>query len=270
MTKIQRQLEQARADLAAATAALTASDEQQAEAVKSSKTYSQWRLSHEAAALEAERLALLVERLEADLQQEQTDAAVAARAARRVELEQQSKALASRIAEEGAQAAAVLLALAEQAKLNAEAVELFNRELGDDDAPLLSGDHIARYRAPAPRQNLAEDVIDLWVFESSGELVNDQDAVIETADGRGKIPGGMVNRHPTFVVRRRFKQVRYLEPGDRQHLEPLSAALRLPRFDGPTMLFDRGRAVKPAERRELLELVPADDAPAESVESVAA
>ncbi|MCK1753807.1 hypothetical protein IVA78_00850 [Bradyrhizobium sp. 137] len=269
MTKIQRQLEEARADLAAATAALTASDEQQAEAVKSSKTYSQWRLSHEAAALEAERLALLVEKLEADLQQEQTDAAVAARAARRVELEQQSKALASRIAEEGAQAAAVLLALAEQAKLNAEAVELFNRELGDDDAPLLSGDHIARYRAPAPRQNLAEDVIDLWVFERTGELVGDPDLIHEISEQRGIIPpAGGVSSRATPVVRKRFRQVRYLEGGERLYVEPLATVLRLPRFDGPGLLFDRGRIVEAAERRELIELV--DDAPAEPAESVAA
>ncbi|MCK1618909.1 hypothetical protein IVA96_20170 [Bradyrhizobium sp. 159] len=258
--KIHRQLEQARADLTAATAALTVLNEQRTDALKTSAAFAKWRLAHEEAELEIERLALLVQKLEADLEQDAADATVAARAARRVELERQSKALASRIAEEGAQAAAVLVALAEQAKLNAEAVELFNRKLGDDDAPLLSGDHIARYRAPAPRQDLAEDIVDLWTFEQNGEIVGDPDVVVERSYERGYIPSHMRNIQ---VVRRRFRQITYLEAGERQYLDPLAMVLRLPRFDGPGLLFDRGRVVEPGKPRELIELVPADDALAE-------
>ena len=65
------------------------------------------------------------------------------------------------------------------------------------------------------------------------------------------------------MVRKRFRQIRYLAPGDREYTEPLGSVLRLPRFDAPGLLFDRGRVVETAPRRELLELIPAPDAPAQ-------
>ena len=271
-TKVQRQLEQARSDLAAATAALSSSDEQKADAVKSSKTYSQWRISREELELEVERLALLVERLQADLERERADAASAALATRRETLEQESAALALRIREEGAAAAAVLVELAERAKANAHAVEMINRELAEDKQ-LLPADHLARHRDPAARENLGEEeIIDLWTFESGGDLVSNPDDVRELSYERGIIPATGYSSRNTPVVRKRFRKIRYLEQGEREWAEPLASVLRLPRFDAPGRLFDFGRAVEPAERRELIELLPADGAPARpaSVEAEAA
>lgn len=262
MTKIEKQLEQVRNDLDAIRQKLTTLDAEKAAALRTSSDYAKWRSAHEGAEQERERLELLVEKLSVDLEQEKADTARADLASRRAELEQQSAALAKRIAEQGAAAAAVLVGLAEEARANASSVEQFNREISDDDVPLLSGDHLARHRNPAPREDLDETIVDLWVYESSGELVSDPDAVVERSYERGFIPGTEVSRHPTHVVRKRFRQIRYLEPGDREHVEPLASVLRLPNFGAPGMCFDRGRAVEPAQRRELVELIPAPDAPA--------
>ncbi|WP_456637146.1 hypothetical protein [Bradyrhizobium sp. USDA 10063] len=273
MTKTEKLLANARADLAVANEMVAALDAQKADAIRSSKTYAMWRLPFEEASLECERLGQLVATLEVDLQQEQAETVKAALASRRAELERQSAALASRIAKDGAAAAAVLVRLAEEARANAAAVERFNREASDDVAPLFSADQLARYRDPAPREDLEESIVDLWTFEATGELVSDQDAVVERDYFHGRIPaipGNHVSNHPTHVVRKRFRQLTYLEADEREYFNPLTDALRLPRFDGPGMLFDRGRAVEPAQRRELIELLPVDGAPAQPAAAEAA
>jgi hypothetical protein len=211
VTKIAKQLTQARADLAAGDQALIALDAEKADALKSSAAFSKWRLAHEEAELERERLGLLVDKLAGELEQEAADAASADLASRRAELEKQSAALARRISEEGGAAAATLVQLAEEARADAEAVE------------------------------------------QSYE--------------RGLIRSPMRN---VPVVRRRFRQITYLEQGDREWAESLGSVLRLPRFDGPGLLFDRGHAVEPTPRRELVELVPAHGAPAKPVNNEAA
>ncbi|MBR0907022.1 hypothetical protein [Bradyrhizobium liaoningense] len=252
MTKIEKQLEQARIDLDAANKDLRALDAAKAEALKSSKAYAEWRAAVDTKTLERERLESVVSTTEAEVERAaQVDAANALRK-RRAGLEKASAELAQRITREGAAAAAVLVELAELAKENSDMVEALNRELPDSDR-LMTGDFRARHRDPAPRQNLEETTVDLWVFESSGDLVGDQDAVRELSYERGVIPGAQRN---IPVLRKRFRQIRYLEPGDREHAEPLSSVLRLPRFDAPGLLFDRGRVVETSPRRELLELMP--------------
>jgi hypothetical protein len=261
VTKTAKLLGQASADLAAANQKLADLDAAKAEAVKTSAAFSKWRTEREGTALETERLALLVETLAADLEREQADDARAALTSRKTDLQKQSAALARRISEEGAAAAAVLVKLAEEGKINANAVELLNRELALDEQ-LLPADFMARHRDPAPRENLEETTVDLWTFERTGELVSNPDDVVDRDYARGYIPGTGVSRNPTPVIRKRFRQIRYLAAGDREHFEPLGSAMRLPRFDGPGMTFDRGRAVESAPRRELIELTPATDAPA--------
>ena len=119
-----------------------------------------------------------------------------------------------------------------------------------------------RHRDPAPRENLEEKIVDLWVFERTGELVGDPDVVVERSYERGFIPGTAVSRNPTQVIRKRFKQIRSLARADREWVAPLASVLRLPSFNGPGMMFDHGHAMELAARRELIELTPAADAPA--------
>ena len=268
--KIAKQLEQARADLAVAIQALTDLDAERAGALKNSAEFSKWRHAHEEAELERERLELLVDKLAGDLEQETVAAAAADLVSRRTELEQRSASLARRIAEEGGKAAAILVQLAEEAKANAEAVERLNSELGDEQR-LLPADHLARHRDPAPREDIEEAAVDLWTFEQSGEIVGDPDGVVERSYERGFIPpAGGVSSRTVPVVRKRFRQVRYLEAGPREWVEPLGSVLRLPNFNAPGLLFDRNRVIEPSSRRELVELTLAPNAPAKPATSEAA
>jgi hypothetical protein len=163
----------------------------------------------------------------------------------------------------------MLVQLAEEAKANAADVEFLNRELPDDEQ-LVHADHLARHRDPAPREDIEETTVDLWTYERTGELVGDPDVVVERSYERGIIRGTGVSLANIPVVRKRFKQVRYLARGDREYADPLGSALRLPRFDAPGMLFDHGHKAEPAARHELIELIPAADAPARPAASEAA
>ena len=266
MSKLEKQLTLTRAELNEINKDLLALEATKAEALKSSKAYAEWRAAVDTKTLERERLESVVSTTEAEIERTaQAEAANAVRK-RREALEKTTAELAKRIAQEGPAAAAVLIQLAEEAKANAEAVERLNRELPDDER-LLHADHLARHRDPAPRQDIEETVVDLWTFEQSGEIVGDPDGVVEQSYERGFIPGGGRN---IPVVRQRFKQIRYLAPDDREWTEPLASVLRLPNFSGTGMLFDRGRVMEPAARRELVELTLAPDAPAKPSTSEAA
>ena len=266
MTKNEKLLEQARADLDAVNDALTALEAAKAEASKVSATFAKWRASVDEKTGERERLDICIAALEAEVEQQKRDAARADLLSRRAALDKETAALARRITEEGAKSAAVLVQLAEEAKANAVAVEKLNRELSGDER-LIHADHIARHRDPAPRKNLEETAVDLWVFEHTGALVGDQDCVVELSNGRGTIPATEHSLTNKPVVRKRFRQVRYLAAGHREYADALGSVLRLPRFDAPGMLFDYGHKAEPARRKELMELIPVPDAPAKPARS---
>jgi hypothetical protein len=260
-------LDQARGELAVVENELSALVASKCEASKTSTAFSKWRSSVDEKTNERERLAIRIEALEAEVEQEKRDAARADLLSRRAALKKRTAELARRITEEGVKSAAVLVQLAEEAQANAADVEKLNRELSDDEQ-LIRADHIARHRDPAPRKNLKETAVDLWVFEDTGALVGDQDCVVERSNGRGFIPANnAISLSNNPVVRKRFKQIRYLKPSDREYADPLASVLRLPRYDGPGMLFDFGHKKEPAQRRELVELIPVPDAPAKPAKS---
>jgi hypothetical protein len=262
VTKIEKQLEQARADRDAIVQELTALTASKAEASKTPATFAGWRSSVDKRVGEQERLDICIAALEAEVEQEKRDIARADLQSRRAALEKQTTVLARRITDEGTKSAAVLVQLAEEAKANAVDVETLNRELSRDEQ-LINADHIARHRDPAPREDLEETVVDLWVFEDTGALVGDQDCVVERSNGHGFIPANnAISLSSNPVIRRRFKKVRYLKPSDREYADPFASVLRLPRCDGPGLLFDFGQKMEPAQRRELVELVPLFDTPA--------
>jgi hypothetical protein len=266
VTKIEKQLEQARIDRNAINDELAALDACKAEASRTSATFAEWRSSVDKKTGERERLDICISTLEAEVEQAKRDAARADLLSRRAALEKQTAALARRITEEGTNAAAVLVQLAEEASTNAADVGRLNRELSDDEQ-LIHADRIARHRDPVPRKILDETAVDLWVFERTGELVGDQDAVLERTFERGTIRASGISLANRPVIRKRFRQVRYLAPGDREYADPLGSVLRLPRFDAPGMLFDHGHKAEPAPRQELMELVPTANAPAEPAAS---
>ena len=78
MTKIEKQLEQARADLDAVNDVLTALDASKAKASKTSAEFTEWRASIDKKAGERERLSVLIAALETEIEQAKRDAARAA------------------------------------------------------------------------------------------------------------------------------------------------------------------------------------------------
>jgi hypothetical protein len=257
VTKIEKQLEQARADRDAIVQELTALAASKAEASKTSATFAEWRLSFDQKIGEQERLDICIAALETEVEQQRKDAARADLLSRRAALEKETAALARRINLDGAKAAEVIVRLTEEATANAVAIEKLNRELSGDEQ-LIHADHVARHRDPASRKDLDETVVDLWVFERTGALVGDQDCVVELSNGRGTIPATQHSLTSHHVVRKRFRRVRYLAPVAREYADPLGSVLRLPRFDGPGMLFDFGHKTEAARRKELMELIPID------------
>jgi hypothetical protein len=266
MTKSEKLLEQARADLDGINDALMVLEAAKADASKTSATFAEWRSSVEKQTGERERLSILIAAFEIEIEQQRKDAARADLMSRRATLEKQTYALARRIRLDGAKAAELLVQLTEEASANARAVAEFNRELGHGE-PLEHADHIARYRDPKPRQDLSEEITDLWCFERTGQLAGDQDAVIALANGRGIIPATEHSLTNKPVVRKKYRQVRYLAAGHREYVDPLASILRLPRFDQPGTLYDRGNRLEPARRKELMELIPVPDAPAKPAKS---
>ena len=92
--------------------------------------------------------------------------------------------------------------------------------------------------------------------------------MVELSNGRGTIPANnAISLTSNPVIRKRFRQVRYLKPSGREFADPLASVLRLPRYDGPGMLFDFGNKTEPAQRRELMELIPVPDASAKPARS---
>jgi hypothetical protein len=126
---------------------------------------------------------------------------------------------------------------------------------------------LARYRPPAPRENIAEVGVELWVFAANGNLVGAQDEVVERDDGSGYLVSSSHYRNP--CVKRRFRSIEYLEAEPRRHFEPFYTELRLPSLDGPAwsprggaspaaVLEALARRAEVSERQVLTELVPVD------------
>jgi hypothetical protein len=97
VTRIEKQLEQARVDRDAIGQELTALAASKAEASKTSATFAEWRLSFDKKTGEQERLDICIAAIEAEVEQEKRDAARADLLCRRAALAKQTTALARRI-----------------------------------------------------------------------------------------------------------------------------------------------------------------------------
>ena len=129
MTKIEKQLEQARIDLNAINQDLLALDAAKAEAARTSAGFAKWHASVDEKTAERERLEIYISTLGADVELEKQEAARTALVSRRTALEKQTAALARRITEEGSRAAAMLIQLAEEARANAGARRLVEQKI---------------------------------------------------------------------------------------------------------------------------------------------
>lgn len=227
-----KKVDAARMDLAQAEAKLQAARARENEAIDTPGMYEAWRRECADAAAEVERCSKLLEREEA--QAEESERAER-RAARRRAADAQNKAnaaLARRTMVEGRAAVETLLALLqEHAKAQVLDTRL-NAQMDADEEKIVSADTLARFRAPLPREDVSETRVTLWVFEATGAVIGDQDAVREIGEGVGKLNTGR-NGYETTCVKREFRQVEYREAEPRQQLQPLFSALRIPHVDRP-------------------------------------
>jgi hypothetical protein len=77
---------------------------------------------------------------------------------------------------------------------------------------------------------VSEQEIQLWCFEENGNLIGDQDAVIQHSETHGSIRGA---HRGIPAVRRKFKQIEFYPATSADHGELFFNALLLPKMDGP-------------------------------------
>lgn len=236
-SEVDKRIAAVRADLKAARDQLAAIDAEEAEALADSMRFAAWSTKRAAAASEVdrlERLATVTENSAAEATKSDADAAA------RREVAAARKAadeLADRLRTSGAKIMGELLSLARECARQSLTAKALNERLPDGEAPIPTADILARDLAPEDRKDLRSKTTELWVVADDGRIVGDQ-AAVNSNDG---ITGHLQVAGAGFrwrCVRRKFREVEFHPrtlsdwPGD------LFSLVRLPRLDGPGLLFD--------------------------------
>jgi hypothetical protein len=159
-----------------------------------------------------------------------------------------NEALANRLQKEGGPAVKILLALLHDLAVAAQEDAVVNRRLPTDVPRVTSADAMARSIPMLPREDLAEEIIELWVDARSGEVVGNQRDVVQRTSSIGVI--GLWNRR---CAKRRFRAIDYLEEVvPVQRAPSLFTALRVPNLDGPGFAFDGDRVTHAAQALQVL------------------
>ncbi|MET4233376.1 hypothetical protein ABIA85_006669 [Bradyrhizobium sp. LA6.10] len=226
-----------RADLDAARAQLAAIDAGKIAAQIDSAAFAKWSADRSAAALEVDRQSSLVETHETEVE---TARRADADAAARREIEAARKAatdLAERIRKDGQRIAAELLELAKDAAKQSLAAKALNNRLPEGETPIPAADILARDFDAEPRKDIRSRGVDLWVAETTGAIIGDQDAVASDDGVRGQVHifGGSMRWK---CIKRRFHEIEFHPSGVADWPGNLFSLIRLPRLDGPGFLFD--------------------------------
>ncbi|MBR1154602.1 hypothetical protein [Bradyrhizobium sp. JYMT SZCCT0428] len=251
---LQNRLEAARGDLAAAQLKFDSVLAGEAAAVTSSETFGTWRSDRDAAAVEMDRLERLVTSIEAELGDEQRREATETRRKRVAEVKKRNTALAARIVRVGGEVTEALTSLMRDiATADVDDKEL-NAVRGEDDEFVVGAEFLARGRLGIPRKDVKEEILSLWCYQVSGNLVGDQDSVTETAPRVGFLgnPAGFYQ----MCVRRKYAARTFYPAEQPQDPIPLSTLLQLPDFAGPGTVWN-GSRIFPQEVLQKLEQLPA-------------
>jgi hypothetical protein len=258
----ERRLDAAREGLAAAEAAVAAIAAREKAAINDQANYDRWQRENSAAAAEVTRLGKLVASIEEQATRESEEKAAAALRERVGSQNRANQQLARRLRDEGVKASAVLLDLMHDVAKAAAEDAAINSRLGPADQ-IPSAELIARGQPFRPRENVSEKQIELWSFASTGIACANQGDVRIDADGGGSLPSGAEGRFRIRCVRRKFRKIRYREEMQPARVEPMALAARIPRFDGPGLLWDGPRISHPSRALEIFDqlsqVVPNDD-----------
>ncbi|MEH2482025.1 hypothetical protein V1282_005382 [Nitrobacteraceae bacterium AZCC 2146] len=248
-----KRLDAAKIDVAAARvrAATIAAGEEAA--LENAATYAAWRTERDTATADVERLEKLIAALTAGGEaQRQHDAEEALR--RRIDLARKNNAaLAERIKIEGSRLSVELKALIRDAAAATLETDAINKLLPDGTPPLLDPNFIARGRPAVPRKDLEEKVLNLWVRETDGSLIGDQDRVTAVDADTGNFV--VDKQFRVDCVRRKFRSTTYHPVEYAEIPEHLFANVRLPLFDRQGVDFDGARFI--TEHVAMLEAEPA-------------
>jgi hypothetical protein len=235
-SEIEKRLDAAKLDLAAARAKLAAIDAKEGDALASGTAFAAWSEERKAAATEVDRLERLIAALVVGGEAaRQHDADEAFR--KRVDVAKKTnEALAERMKTDGVRLAAELKALVRDVAASQIETAAINRIRPDGSPMLQDANNLARGRAAIPRENISEKTIDLWCRATDGGLLGDQDAVVPVDNQRtGHL---FVNNIRVDCVRRAFRSVQYHPTEWSEIPEPLHSVTRLPNFDRQGVDFD--------------------------------
>jgi hypothetical protein len=248
----ERRIEAARERLAAAEAAVTAIAAREETAINDPATYDKWQREHFAAAAEVTRIGKLVASFEEQATRESKEKGAAAFRERVDAQNRANQLLARRLCDEGAKAAAVLRDLMHDVARAATADAAINASLGPADQ-IPSAELIARGQPFRARENVSEKRLEMWVFSSTGVACPNQSDVRVEADGTGSLPSGAQGSFRIRCVKRKFRKIQYREEKQPTRIEPRVMAARIPRFDGPGLLWDGPRISHPSRALEIFD-----------------
>ncbi|MGY3584452.1 hypothetical protein ACVIGB_006489 [Bradyrhizobium sp. USDA 4341] len=232
-----KRAEAARVTLKAARAELAAIDAGKAAVQNDSVAFAKWSAQRNAAAVEVERLTGLIETIETDADIARKSEADAAARRRIVEARKDADELADRVRKDGPRIAGELLTLLRDCANQSLAANALNADLPEGEPPIPAADILARDFGTLDREDLSSRTVELWVSETTGVPVGDQDAV-QSSDG---VVGQFHVPNAAFrwrCVKRSFVETEFHPrtlldwPGD------LFRLVRLPRFDDVGVLID--------------------------------
>lgn len=226
-----------RADLRAARDQLAGIDAEEALALEDSAAFAAWSQKRAAAASEVdrlERLTTVAENAATEVSRSEADAAAHREiAAARKEADD----LANRVRTDGARIMGELLSLSKECAKQSLAAKALNERLPEGETPVPLADIAARDFGTAPREEVAKRTVELWVAETTGVIVGDQDAVTSEDGVHGQVHvfGGTMRWK---CVRRRFHETEFRPAVALDWPGALFSLIRLPRLDGPGYAFD--------------------------------
>jgi hypothetical protein len=260
--EIERRLDAAREQLRSAEATVAAIAAREEAAISDQADYDKWRTAHSAAVAEVGRIRKLVAAIEDQVMRESKQKAAAALQDRVEAQNRANQLLARRLREEGGRASAVLLDLMHDVAKAAAQDAAINSRLGPAEQ-IPGAELIARGQPFRPRENVGEKLLEMWVFASTGVAVPHQSDVRVDGDGIGSLPSGAGGRFRIKCVKRKFRKIQYREEQQPARIEPIVTAARIPRFDGPGVIWDGPKIAHPSRAFEIFDQLskvsPKDD-----------
>ena len=280
--ELQRKLETAQGELAAAQLRRDSVLAEENAATVTSVAFNRWRSERDTAIVETERLTRLVGSIETAIDDQRNTEAAEAYRKQVAAAKKRNAALARQMIDDGADITTRIRNLLREvalAEIETQAVNALRTSA--DDEIVVSAEFLARGRPAVPRKDLGcGEHLMLWVFKSTGNLIGDQDGVIQIGPGVGflPIPGSSMPHQP--CVQRKYVSRRYLPAEPAEYPDPLASQLKLPDFSGGGLSWDGSRIVPTPlavlaelervpiqgtkrSRSEQMELEPAEPLPAE-------